>query len=272
MMHTIILTSADHCYANALLGLLIRGRVFEGQRVLVMEQYGLMPGKTKLEGLVRYLGVSGVAYVCWQIAKQNLFVFMRFLRAIQGKQRSVYYPYWKLPGATLKRMICPRLSSPEAIAFIKKQKPDLILSLFSKDVIPKEIFSLPSRGCVNLHPAPLPLYRGISPTFWILARGEITAGVTLHMVDKGLDTGAIIAQRLFSTKGFTDEHALYMQATRYGARLVEDFVKGALNGKRPRLTPNPAQGSYFRLPTREAVRDFFARGARFFAWRDFFYQ
>lgn len=270
-MYTIIFTSVDHCYANALLGALIRRGVFAGQRVLVLEQHGLMLGKTKLDGLVRYLRVSGPAYVCWQIAKQYLFILMRFLRSLQGRQSSLYYPYWKLPGVTLKRMRCPRLSTPAAIAFIAKRKPDLILSLYSKDVIPERIFSLPPRGCVNLHPAPLPLYRGISPTFWMLARGETVAGVTLHVVDAGLDTGPIIAQRLFSTKGFTDEHALYLQATRYGAQLVEDFVKRVARGgwRKLKVTSHPKAGSYYRLPTRDAVRAFFGRGCKFFAFHDF---
>ncbi|MBI5620869.1 hypothetical protein HY949_03760 [Candidatus Gottesmanbacteria bacterium] len=271
-MHFLIVTSVDHCYANILLGVLLRRGVFARHRVTVLEQHGLIPGKTKLDGLLRYLRISGFPYVSGQIVKQYLFQTVRLLRSIQGRQSSVYYPYWHLSGPQVVRMRCPHLASAEVIALMGKLKPDCILSLYSKEVIPERMFSFPRLGCVNLHPAPLPFYRGISPTFWILARGEQTAGVTLHRVDRGLDTGPIISQKLFPAKGYTDEHALYLAATRYGATLVEDFITSLSRGKhkRMKLRPNPKAGSYYRLPTRGAVNEFFRRGCRFFRWRDFF--
>lgn len=271
-MHSIIFTSADHCYANALLGELVRRGVFDGHTVLVLEQHGLIPGKTKLEGLIKYLRVSGVSYVGWQIAKQLLFQLVRDVSGFFNQKTSPFFPYWRLAGAGgITRESCPRLSTPEAIARVRAFAPDLILSLYSKDIIPKSIFSLPKKGCVNLHPAPLPYYKGISPTFWILARGGKTAGVSLHYVDNGIDTGTIIAQTLFPVGGMKDEHALYMKATLLGARLVEKFLRGISRG-RPGQKSRKSQskkGSYFRLPTREAVGDFFARGCRFFTIQDF---
>lgn len=271
-MHSIIFTSADHCYANALLGGLVRRGVFDGHTVLVLEQHGLIPGKTKLEGLIKYLRVSGISYVGWQIAKQLLFQLVRAVSSFFNERASPFFPYWRLAGAGgITRESCPRLSTPEAIARVRAFAPDLILSLYSKDIIPERIFSLPKKGCVNLHPAPLPYYKGISPTFWILARGDKTAGVSLHHVDAGIDTGKIIAQTLFPVASMKDEHALYMKATMLGASLVEEFMKGISRGGRSRMKQKAQrqEGSYFRLPTRDAVGDFFACGCRFFTIQDF---
>lgn len=264
-MHTIILTGADHCYANALLGILIRRGVFTGHTLLILEQHGLIPGKTKIDGLLRYLRISGIRYVGWQIAKQLLFQLTRCLCGLLGRTQSLYYPFWRLGHPSLVRKPCPLLTSNEADSLIKKFRPDTILSVYSKYIIPKRIFSLPRLGCVNLHPAPLPYYRGISPTFWMLSRGEKTAGVTLHEVDEGIDTGRIVGKKTFSTSGFTSEHGLYMEATRRGVTLIEDF----LNGKNVRRQPNPKEGSYFRLPTKDAVNDFLSRGYRFFTHTEF---
>lgn len=264
-MHTIILTSADHCYANALLGILIRRGVFTGHTLLILEQHGLIPGKTKIDGLLRYLRVSGIRYVGWQIAKQLLFQLTRALSGLFGRTQSLYYPYWSLGHPSLVRKPCPLLTSNEAGSLIKTFRPDTILPVYSKYIIPKRIFSLPRLGCVNIHPAPLPYYRGISPTFWIQARGEKTAGVTLHEVDEGIDTGRIISQKTFPARGFMSEHGLYLEATRLGTTLIEDFICG----KKMRLRSNPKKGSYFRLPTKEAVNDFLSRGCRFFTLTEF---
>jgi methionyl-tRNA formyltransferase len=42
---------------------------------------------------------------------------------------------------------------------------------------------------LNLHPSLLPAYRGPAPLFWMARQGETQAGVTLHFLDEGLDTG-----------------------------------------------------------------------------------
>ncbi len=266
-MNILVLTSADHCYANVLLNILIRGGIFSNHSVVVLEQYGIVPGKSKLFVLRRYLSVAGISYVFRQVLKQYSFEFMRWLRDKQGRRESIYFPYWKQADVSLERYHCPRLANPEAVEFIKKFHPDVILSLFSKEIIPKSIFSLALGGCVNLHPAPLPYYRGVSPTFWILANGEKTAGVTLHAVDAGMDTGKIISQRKFPTNGIVTEHALYMRATVLGAGLVADFLT-----KKHRFMKNPKKGSYYSLPTKDAVSRFFGNGCKFFRLKEFIFS
>lgn len=263
-MNIIVFTSADHCYANALLNLLIRRGSFKDHSVVVLEQRGIVPGKSKLAGLWRYLSVAGGRYVFWQVVKKYLFVFVRFLRSIFSRKSSLYYPYWK---HGISRQDCPHLLWPATTAFIQSFHPDLILSLFSKEIIPERIFTIPPRGCINLHPAPLPHFRGVSPTFWILANGEKTAGVTLHVIDAGIDTGRIISQKLFATSGIATEHALYMKATALGATMVSDFL-----GKKITTKNNPRKGSYYSIPTKEAVKEFYARGHSFFRWKEFFYE
>jgi methionyl-tRNA formyltransferase len=55
------------------------------------------------------------------------------------------------------------------------------------------IFRVPRLGCLNLHQGKVPEYRGTPPGFWELYNGERSAGVTVHFVDQGLDTGPIVA-------------------------------------------------------------------------------
>lgn len=78
--------------------------------------------------------------------------------------------------------------------FIKSLEPDLILSIYWRYLLPKNIIKLPIRGCINYHPAFLPYNRGKNPNVWPIIE-DTPAGVTLHYIDIGIDTGDIIAQK-----------------------------------------------------------------------------
>ena len=62
-------------------------------------------------------------------------------------------------------------------------------------ILPTAVLNLPRFGCLNLHPSLLPAYRGPSPVVGALLAGDDTTGVTLMLMDEGMDTGPIIAQR-----------------------------------------------------------------------------
>lgn len=72
--------------------------------------------------------------------------------------------------------------------------PDLILSYTLPYRLPAEIIALPRYGAVNLHPAPLPAYRGPNPARMIY-NGEPILGATLHRTAADYDTGAILSRR-----------------------------------------------------------------------------
>lgn len=60
--------------------------------------------------------------------------------------------------------------------------------------LPRETFTAPRRGTVNVHGSLLPAYRGPAPHHWVLKNREPMTGLTSHFVDEGLDTGPIIHQ------------------------------------------------------------------------------
>ncbi len=62
-------------------------------------------------------------------------------------------------------------------------------------LIPKSILDLPKRGMINVHTSLLPKYRGASPIQSAIINGEIETGVTIMMMDVGLDTGLILLQK-----------------------------------------------------------------------------
>jgi methionyl-tRNA formyltransferase len=78
---------------------------------------------------------------------------------------------------------------------LSRLAPDLILVNSYSMILGEDVLAVPRHGAVNVHGAMLPAYRGANPTEWALINGERSTGVTIHMMDAGIDTGPIVAQR-----------------------------------------------------------------------------
>lgn len=82
-------------------------------------------------------------------------------------------------------------------------EPDIIFSVYYRKILSKDIIDLPKLGCINIHPGLLPLDRGPNPTYWNVRRGDTHAGATLHYINKGMDTGDLLAHRMISVNNRT---------------------------------------------------------------------
>jgi methionyl-tRNA formyltransferase len=98
--------------------------------------------------------------------------------------------------------------------------PDIIVSVLFGYVLPAEILGIPRHGCVNLHPAYLPYNRGAFPNVWCIVDGT-PAGVTLHYMDRGIDTGRIIAQEQVPVSPCDTGEALYRKLELAGMSLFK---------------------------------------------------
>src|SRR5689334_17830761 len=77
---------------------------------------------------------------------------------------------------------------------IIEYKVDLGLMMTFSYTLPASVFNLPEKGFFNVHPGPLPGYRGADPVFQQIKNREQQAGVTIHKLAEGLDTGPIVLQ------------------------------------------------------------------------------
>ncbi len=93
-------------------------------------------------------------------------------------------------GVPVRRVGDPNL--PAGRAALREFDPDLAVSLVNRPLV-EETFSLPPLGTINVHLGSVPDYRGGVPLFWELAEGRQAVGFTIHRVDAGLDTGAVLA-------------------------------------------------------------------------------
>ncbi len=77
--------------------------------------------------------------------------------------------------------------------YLTEVRPDIVVNC-SATLLGPAILAIPKHGIINYHGAPLPQYRGAANQFWMLLAGERSFRPTLHWMDRGLDTGAIISQ------------------------------------------------------------------------------
>ena len=86
------------------------------------------------------------------------------------------------------------VKSDDFITTVRNLAPEMVIVAAFGQILPKEIIEVPKWGALNVHPSLLPKYRGAAPINWAIIRGEKRTGVTIMLMDEGMDTGEILAQ------------------------------------------------------------------------------
>ncbi len=92
-------------------------------------------------------------------------------------------------------LLQPQRLDSLAIEVIQGYKPDLIVVAAYGKILPKAVLSIPGFGCINFHTSLLPKWRGSSPIQNAILAGEQETGVTIMLMDEGMDTGDILSQK-----------------------------------------------------------------------------
>lgn len=99
-----------------------------------------------------------------------------------------------------------------------------IFVLVAFRILPEEVFLMPPKGTINLHPSLLPRYRGAAPINWAIIQGEKTTGVTTIFIKKEIDAGNIILQEEIRIKSDETAGSLHDRlADRGGGLLMESI-------------------------------------------------
>jgi methionyl-tRNA formyltransferase len=151
------------------------------------------------------------------------------------------------------------INGPVFLQYCRDLNIDIIASVSPTQIFKEDLISLPKHGCLNIHTAKLPKYRGLYPAFWAMASGEKQLGISIHYIEKGIDTGRIIVQDQVDIPSKTTlDHMLIMTKKR-GAELLAESVKNIYSDK---VEPFYAEGegSYFSFPTSESYKKFKQNG------------
>lgn len=91
-------------------------------------------------------------------------------------------------------------------------------------MLPKAVWSMPSKGTFNLHASLLPQYRGAAPINWAIINKEKETGVTTFFIDEHIDTGAMILQESLPITAEETAGSLHDKLMHLGAKVVEDTL------------------------------------------------
>jgi len=106
-------------------------------------------------------------------------------------------------------------------------------------ILPRELLELPRLGALNVHPSLLPKYRGATPIQAAIAHGESETGVSLMLMDSGLDTGELVLQERVAIASDETYGQLHDRLAEIGAALVGRALDAAAAGE---LISRPQSG------------------------------
>lgn len=154
------------------------------------------------------------------------------------------------------------LNSPAFIEEWRKKEIDVIISVASSTIFKEALLGMPRWGCVNIHHAKLPKYRGMLPNFWQMYHDEKKAGITVHRMNPKIDDGEIVLQREIDVLPGETLDSLIRRSKKAGAGVMREAVELIRAGTVSYLRNAGGESSYFTFPTASDVREFRRRGKR----------
>jgi methionyl-tRNA formyltransferase len=168
--------------------------------------------------------------------------------------------------------ICRALSVPHAFIGnpnreqFKNQiagfSPDLLVSVACPYILKESLLSSPPLGCINVHHAPLPRYKGMMPTFWQMYHGEKKVGLTIHTMAAKLDEGNALLQEELPIVPGESLDCLIRRSKRQGAHCMLKVLRQMTQQTQTQLSLENRPGSYFTFPTPAEMKEFRRRGYR----------
>jgi methionyl-tRNA formyltransferase len=141
----------------------------------------------------------------------------------------------------------PSLRQPDVVAELRALTPEVIVVAAYGHILRAEVLAIPPRGCLNVHASLLPKYRGAAPVAAAILAGEEETGVTIMLMDEGMDTGPILSQATCSIFPQDTRESLGARLAQLGADLMMDTLPRWLAGKIESRPQDHSQATYSRI-------------------------
>ena len=128
------------------------------------------------------------------------------------------------------------LKRQENIESLAAYQADLYIVAAFGQILPQAVLDLPRYGTLNIHASLLPKYRGVSPISEAILQGDTETGVTIMLIDAGVDTGPILLQRAIPIAEDDTTGSLTLKLAALGASALLEVLPLWVQGK---ITPQP---------------------------------
>jgi methionyl-tRNA formyltransferase len=150
-------------------------------------------------------------------------------------------------GQGIPYLEAERINSSSVIERLAAIAPDIIFNINSFQIIRPVLLSLPKEGTINFHNGPLPRYGGANVCSWAIINGERDHGVTWHYLDRGIDTGDIIAQRFFEIAPDETAITLIIKCINAGIELFKEVLPRLIDGSVKVVKQDASKATYYSL-------------------------
>ena len=220
-----------------------------------VSRYTFIKNRVKRLGLLTVIG-----QILFQI------IVIPFLKREAGKrmlqiEEEMVLDKTDIPKAKLIRV--DSVNSDKVVQLLKQKSFDLIL-INGTRIISKKILSSTDKKFLNTHVGITPKYRGVHGGYWALVNDDMKCcGVTVHLVDKGIDTGGVLGQSIIrpSTDDNFVTYPLLQNAKgiQLLKRLIPEVSKGKIIEQKPMATESnlwshPTLWQYLYCRLRKAVK------------------
>jgi methionyl-tRNA formyltransferase len=138
-----------------------------------------------------------------------------------------------------------RVGTPEWRERIAAMRPDLILSVYYRNMIGMKVLGLAPLGAFNMHGSLLPRYRGRAPINWAVLHGEPRIGMTLHRMVKEPDAGNIVDQEGVDIGPRDTAEQAFRKVLPCARRVLARQIDALLRGSAPETPQDVSQATYF---------------------------
>ncbi len=135
--------------------------------------------------------------------------------------------------------------------FIKELNPDMIITCAYGQILSEEILNIPKLGCFNLHGSLLPKYRGGAPIHYALLNGDEKTGITLMYMDKGMDSGDMIAKEEIKIEDNDNIESLTNKLSIVASNMIIKYLPSLIDGTNSRVKQDISKATFSPIITRE---------------------
>ena len=137
-----------------------------------------------------------------------------------------------------------RVNEYDSLVALRRLEADLFLVASFDQILREKALAVPRLGWVNVHPSRLPQYRGPEPLYWAIVNDEKETGISFQRVERGIDAGPLLLQRLEVIHADDDTGTLARRLSELGAQSTGEAIQLAESGF-PGTPLDLTKGSYF---------------------------
>ena len=139
---------------------------------------------------------------------------------------------------------------------LSQLKPDLMIVAAYGIILPAEVLTIPTLGCINIHASLLPRWRGAAPIQRAIITGDTQTGITIMQMDEVLDTGDMMLKTNCDIAATDTGSSLHDKLAELGANTMLEAIKCIQQGNPPLIKQDNNQACYaHKLSKEEALID-----------------